>query len=267
MDLETVCQQMVYACTEVSKFIKQEYQNFNRNQTEYKGTTNDLVSYVDKTAEQQLIDHLNTILPNAGYITEENPENQSLTDKEFHWIIDPLDGTTNFIHQIPMFSISVGLLQGNEIVAGVVYAVMQAESFYAWKNAGAFLNGKRIYISDSQTLKTSLIATGFPYKYQNQLPGHLRILQEIMPQTRGLRRMGSAAIDLAYTACGRFDAYFEYNLKPWDMAAGILLVKEAGGWVTNFANQTENILFTGEILAANPQVHTLLIPIIYQNFQ
>ncbi|MCS6820527.1 MAG: inositol monophosphatase [Microscillaceae bacterium] len=266
MNLKGICQQVIAICQAVGQFIRQEYQNFDKNQTEYKGA-NDLVSYVDKTAERMLVEQLAQLLPQAGFITEENPDNKQLTDKEFHWIIDPLDGTTNFIHQIPIFSISVGLLQGEEVVAGVVLSVMQNEVFYAWKGGGAFLNGRAIQVSSSQELKTSLIATGFPYKYKGQLPAHLRILGEIMPQTRGLRRLGSAAMDLAYTACGRFEAYFEYNLQPWDIAAGILLVREAGGIATNFAHQENNLLFTGEILAANPTIHALLSPIISQNFK
>jgi myo-inositol-1(or 4)-monophosphatase len=179
------------------------------------------------------------------------------TDKEYTWIIDPLDGTTNFVHGVPTYAVSVGLMYQNEIVLGVIHEVNHNESFYAWKNGGAFLNENPIHVTDVSEIEHSLFATGFPSHNFEKIDNYLTILNGLMKECHGLRRIGSAATDLAYVACGRYEGFFEHNLKPWDVAAGIVIVKEAGGKVSDFSGG-ENVLFGREIVAAG-LVHSALL--------
>lgn len=224
---------------------------------------NSLVSYVDKTAEAMLVEGLQAILPGSGLITEE--ETEDIQGREWEWIIDPLDGTTNFLHGIPAYSISIGLRHNEVLVAGWVYELNQDELFYAWQGAGAFCNGSRIHVSTRNPLSSSLLATGFPYNDYSLVPGYMGTLEDLMRGTRGLRRIGSAAVDLAYTACGRFDGFWEYSLSPWDVAGGIVIVQEAGGRVTDFSGG-DNYLFGREMIATNGLVHDELLAIIQKNF-
>jgi len=212
---------------------------------------NDLVSYVDKTAEQIIVAGLEKILPEAGFITEEKTKAQ-FADR-FNWIIDPLDGTTNFIHGLPVFSVSIALQEYGELVSGVVYEVNQDECFYASKGTPAYLNGREIKVSNTPTIAKSLLATGFPYYDFTKQAQYISLFTELMKSSHGLRRLGSAAVDLAYTACGRFDAFYEYNLNAWDVAAGILIVKQAGGHVVNFKGGDE-VINTRELLATNGEI-------------
>lgn len=225
---------------------------------------NQLVSRVDREAEQQLADGLRKLLPGAGFITEEATVAQQ-QQQAYTWIIDPLDGTTNFLHGLPMFSVSVALAKGHELQLGMVHIPALGETFTAQRGGGAFLNNKPIRVSERGQLAQSLLATGFPYTEFAQLPVYLDVLHRLMKETRGLRRMGSAAIDLAYTACGRFEGFFETGLAPWDVAAGILLVEEAGGLCSDFSG-TANMLFGKEIIAANSSVHTSLKACIQEHF-
>ena len=214
---------------------------------------NQLVSFVDQQSEQMLVDQLQSILPGSTFIGEEKaPNNRELT--EFTWIIDPLDGTTNFLHGLPVFSISIALMNHEAPVLGVVYCPALKESFTALKGHGAFLNGNRIQVANHTSLKDTLIATGFPYYQFDKVPQYLEVLSGFLKSTHGLRRMGSAAIDLAYTACGRFDGFFEMNLSPWDIAAGIVLVEEAGGLVSDFSGNG-NIIFKNEIVASSAAIY------------
>jgi myo-inositol-1(or 4)-monophosphatase len=213
---------------------------------------NSLVSYVDKTAERMLVAGLSELLPGSTFLTEEETVEQSTG--EFQWIIDPLDGTTNFLHQLPCFAVSVALRQNEEIVLGIVYEVNRHECFYAWKNGGAWLNGSRIHTAATTSLADSLVATGFPYRDFDTMHRYIETLQFLMKNTRGLRRYGAAAVDLAYVSCGRFDSFFEYGLAAWDVAAGILLVQEAGGRVSDFKGG-DDYLFGGRLLATAPGVY------------
>ncbi|HWZ22484.1 MAG TPA: inositol monophosphatase family protein, partial [Cytophagaceae bacterium] len=165
------------------------------------------------------------------------------------WVIDPLDGTTNFLHGMPSYSISVALIQGTVILVGVVYEINLDECFYAWKDGGAFLNGNKISISPVKELEHSLIATGFPYMMRGKSDQYFEIIKHMVNKSHGLRRLGSAAVDLCYVACGRFEAYFEFNIHIWDIAAGILLVQEAGGKVTDYSGG-DDYLQGKELLAA-----------------
>ena len=240
-------------------FLMQERAKFQRDAIEYKGLNN-LVSYVDKETEKQLVAKLRDLLPEAGFITEEGTTGTEADPSALNWIIDPLDGTANFIHNLPVFSVSIGLAQGKTPIAGVVHDPNRDECFSAWQGGGAYCNDQKISVSPAQTLGESLIATGFPYYSFEQMQPYLLILESLMQQTHGLRRMGSAAIDLAYVAAGRFDGFYEYNLNSWDMAAGVLLVREAGGTVTDFDNGNE-FLFRGDVVAGCG-VHGELLQVI-----
>ncbi len=245
-NLDYLLEQVRKIAEEAASFIKKESEGFKRDFAEKKGL-NDLVSYVDKHSEKMIVEKLTNILPESGFIVEENSKTER---REYNWIVDPLDGTTNFVHKIPCYAVSIALEKNGEILLGVVIEVCRNELFWAAKNKGAFLNGSKISVSPTTELGESLIATGFPiynFTYQEQ---YLSILRELMKKTHGIRRIGAAAADLCYLACGRFDAFFEYNLSPWDVAAGALIVKEAGGKVSDFEG-TDNWLFGKEIIATN----------------
>ncbi|MFW5725633.1 MAG: inositol monophosphatase family protein [Bacteroidota bacterium] len=249
-NLETTCRQIIEIAKEAGSFIRRELDQVNTNQIESKGT-HDYVTYVDKNAEQIIVKGLGKILPQAGFITEENTINT--VEKDWMWIVDPLDGTTNFIHRLPCFSVSIALMHKGKVVAGVVYEVNLEECFYAWEGGGAFLNGKPIRVSSASRLQDSLLATGFPYHDYSRLEKYLELFTWCLHNTHGIRRIGSAAVDLAYVACGRFDAFFEYSLKAWDVAAGAFIVQQAGGRVTDF-NGEDNYIFGGELIATNAKI-------------
>ncbi|MBO73498.1 MAG: inositol monophosphatase [Flavobacteriales bacterium] len=247
MELKQLTEKVISISKEVGMFIKHECSKIISNDVEIK-SKNSLVTYVDKTAEKNLVDFLFKLIPESGFIAEEGTSNKK--GEIYNWIIDPLDGTTNFIHGIPMYCVSIALLKNNELILGVIYEPNRDEVFYAWKNGGAYLNGKSISVSSTKNISNSLFATGFPYFDYEKIVAYLDVLKWLMTNSRGIRRMGSAAIDLAYVACGRFDAFYEYSLNSWDVAAGALIVQEAGGDVTDF-NGNKNYLFGGEILASN----------------
>lgn len=261
-NLQEIVASTIDAVKLAASFIQAEIGNIQQNDIETK-SLNSLVTYVDKSSEKILVNKLQKIIPTATFLTEENTI--ATSKGEWQWIIDPLDGTTNFIHQVPVFAISVALQHNDEIVLGVVYELNKNECFYATKNNGAYLNGNRIYVSKTATLADSLIATGFPYYDFDWLENYMIVFKQLMTSTRGIRRLGSAATDLCYTACGRFDAYFEYSLAPWDVAAGALILKEAGGKVFDF-NAGNNWLHGKQIIAGNAAVTTQLQTIIQKDF-
>lgn len=233
-------------------FLLQERQRFSLDAVEYKDTNN-LVSYVDRETEKRLVEALGKLLPEAGFVTEEGTTGTESDYSALNWVIDPLDGTTNFIHGLPVFSVSIGLAQGNTPIAGVIYDPNRDECFFGREGAGAYIergmaSPERIQVSAATSLSQSLISTGFPYYRFERMADYLRILESLMQRSQGLRRMGSAAIDLAYVACGRFEGFYEYNLNSWDMAAGVLLIREAGGIVTDFEGGNE-FLYRGDIVA------------------
>lgn len=258
IDTRALQEKVIGLTKEVGKFIRQEAQNFNKTtDTEFKGKNN-LVSYVDKEAERLLVKQLGALVPDAGFVAEEGTGERNLNG--YNWIIDPLDGTTNFIHGVPIFSISIALTnpQG-EVILGVVYEVNHEECFYATQGGGAWLDGKKIQVSPTHRLSESLIATGFPYHHED-LKGYLNLLYDFITKSHGFRRIGSAAVDLAYVACGRFEAFYEQNLNPWDVAAGALLVQEAGGMVTDF-KRGNNYIFGKQILATG-NIHAEMLDVI-----
>lgn len=261
LNLQSLTAQVIKTAKEAGQFIRQERTTFSYANVEIKGL-NDLVSYVDKTAEQLIVKGLSEVLPEAGFITEENTINEL---KEYNWIIDPLDGTTNFIHGIPCYAVSIALEYKGEIISGVVYEVVHDECFSAFQNGGAYLNGNPIKVSERSSLKDSLIATGLPIYNFTRLGQYLTALTQLMKTTHGLRRIGSAATDLCYVACGRMDAYFEYNLNAWDVAAGALIVKEAGGSICDFS-RGNNWLFGREVIATNNQLKEEFEQVIVTSF-
>ncbi len=233
-----------------------EEAHFNRDFLVESKSYNNLVTEVDKKTEEKLVELLGKLLPEAGFIAEED----SIARKEadYQWIIDPIDGTTNFVHGLPLYCISIGLAFKEEIILGVVYNPINQELFSAYKNGGAYLNNRPIQVSKTEKLDDSLLATGFPYDDFEREQAYMKLLNELMHNSRGIRRLGSAAIDLAYVACGRFEAFYEYGLNPWDVAAGILLVKEAGGKVCDFKGGN-NMLFGEEIVASNGKMDEALM--------
>lgn len=259
MDLKVLCSEIEKAAKEAGEFISKESETFNIfNDTEEKGLNN-FVTYVDKGSEKMLVERLGTILPEAGFIAEEGTSTKKgLT---YNWVIDPLDGTTNFLHGVRPYAVSIGLMKDDEIVAGVVHEVGGNETFSAWKNGGAWLNGKRISVSGTKTLAGSLVATGFPYNLFDRLEPYMKLLSFLVKKSHGVRRLGSASIDLAYVACGRFDLFFEYDLKPWDIAAGMLLVREAGGVFSDFSGNMKS-LSGDETIASNSLVYPEILQII-----
>ncbi len=251
MNLEKITMDVCKLAKDTGSFIDSEASRFSRTDIELKDRNN-FVTYVDKESEKMLIDSLSRILPGSTFIAEENTLEHKVS--ELTWIIDPLDGTTNYIHRLPVYSISIALMKEQELVMGVVYEINNDECFYSWKEAPAYLNHDTITVSRNKVLDDCLIATGFPYYDYSGLENYLALFKDLMKRTRGIRRMGSAAVDLAYVACGRFDTFFEYGLNPWDVAAGAFLVQQAGGKVSNFSNRPE-YLFTKEIVASNSFVH------------
>ena len=261
--LQNLTNQVTEVAKEAGEFIRQERKNFSADRIEFKGL-NDLVSYVDKTAEQKIVASLEKILPEAGFITEEKTTTK--VGERYNWIIDPLDGTTNFIHGLPVFSVSIALQDKDKLVAGVVYEVNLDECFYASIDTPAYLNGNEIKVSNAPTIADSLLATGFPYYDFSKQQQYINLFSELMKSCHGLRRMGSAAVDLVYTACGRFESFYEYNLNPWDIAAGVVIVKQAGGDVVNFSGG-EEVLNSRELLATNGKITAEMLSMIDRFFK
>lgn len=262
MDLEHITRQVIDLCIKTGAYISEQALLFATSDIEEKGKKN-LVTYVDRTAEKMLTEGLAGLVLDADFLGE-----------EFHyerlghgpvWVIDPLDGTTNFVHGLPIYSISVGLMAKDRPVCGVVYHVPMNECFYAWQGGGAFLNGKAIRVSSRDGLEDSLLVTGFPYRHEGKLERYLEIFREITERSHGLRRLGSAAIDLCYVAAGRMEGFYEYGLNAWDVAAGAIILLEAGGKATDF-NGGGNYIYGQELIATNGLIHNELEEIIFRHF-
>lgn len=250
IDYRAVCEGVIKTAEIAGQFIATERKHFSYEQVEHKGR-HDLVTYVDKEAERMVVDRLRRIVPEAGFVTEEGTV-EAATDQRYKWLVDPLDGTTNFVHGLPPYCVSLALTEDDVPVVGVVYEVFSAECFYAWKGSKAFLNGEPIRVSSASRIEETLTAVGFPHApAQGAIDRTLEHIGFLVRNTSGVRRIGSAAADLCYVACGRVDAFYHRGLSPWDVAAGALIVEAAGGRVTDFAGGT-NYLYGREILAANP---------------
>jgi len=225
---------------------------------------NDFVTRIDKESEELIVRILKGRTPDFDILTEEStPEEKK---SEYRWIIDPLDGTTNYIHSFPFFAVSVALEEKGEIVLGMVYDPLRKELFYTEKGKGAFLNDKAIHVSKREVLDECFLATGFPFKAHSHLDGYLKTFREMFLRSSGLRRAGSAVLDLCYTACGRFDGFWEMRLSAWDVAAGSLLIKEAGGKVSDWKGG-EDYLFSGTIVGSNGYIHNEMLSIIKEQFR
>lgn len=247
MNLEKLCTEVQNITRQVGAFITSEQAKFSLDRVEIKGKSN-FVSYVDKTSEEMIVKALSELLPGSGFITEEGTAGSN--EEVYKWIIDPLDGTTNFIHGVPPYAISIALTEGDEIVLGVVYEITHDECFYAWKGSKAYLNGNEIKVSIASETKDSLIATGFPYYNFEKIRPYINTMHYFMQNSHGLRRLGSAATDMAYLAAGRFEAFWEHGLHPWDVAAGTIIIRQAGGVVSDFKGGN-NFLFNHELIACN----------------
>ena len=219
---------------------------------------NDFVSEVDRAAEQAIIETILEAYPTHSILAEESG---SKGDSEFQWIIDPLDGTTNFLHGFPQYAISIALRHNGQITQGVIYDPVANDLFTATRGVGAFLNDRRICVSKRLYLQDALIGTGFPYREFQHLDTYMAMLKDMLPRCAGVRRPGAAALDLAYVACGRFDGFFELGLSPWDIAAGVLLVQESGGLAADVAGN-ENYLETGNVLAGNPKIFAQMLQVL-----
>jgi myo-inositol-1(or 4)-monophosphatase len=212
---------------------------------------NDFVTRVDGAAEEAVIDIVRKAYPDHGFIAEESGE--STPDAEYLWIIDPLDGTTNFIHGFPQYAVSIAVQHRGALTHAVVYDPAKNELFTASQGRGAFLNDRRIRVSKCLKLDDALVGTGFPFKELGRLDLYMKQLRTFMSKSSGVRRAGAAALDLAYVACGRLDAFWELGLAPWDMAAGALLIQEAGGLVADLSGE-QDFMSTGDVVAATPKI-------------
>ncbi len=229
---------------------------------EFKTNELNLVTETDKASEKLITDFIKKKYPSHGILAEEGSEaNHDKVGTEYLWVIDPLDGTTNFAHGLPIFSVSIGLQKNGETVAGVVYDVMRDVIFSAEKNSGSFENGKRINVNKNENLGHGILVTGFPYDIRENPDKAFERFIEFLKHARGIRRLGSAAIDFCYVANGVFDGFWEVSLHPWDLCAGKLIVEEAGGLVTDFDGNSINI-YSKQILATNAFVHQKMIEVM-----
>ena len=222
---------------------------------------NDFVTEVDHASEKAIIETLLTAYPGHGILAEESGSEYGAKDSEFVWVIDPLDGTTNFIHGFPVYCVSIALAVRGKVEQAVVYDPSRNDLFTATKGRGAYLNERRIRVSKRTQLKDSLISTGFPFRPGDNFQNYLRMMADVMPRTAGLRRPGAAALDLAYVAAGFTEGFFETGLSIWDVAAGSLLVTEAGGLVGNFTGEAD-FLEQREIMAGSPRIYGQLVPVL-----
>jgi myo-inositol-1(or 4)-monophosphatase len=250
---------MANAALKAARALKRDFGEVEQLQVSVKGPA-DFVSTADLRAERTLRTELLRARPGYALLFEEGGATEG-TDPHHRWIVDPLDGTTNFLHGIPHFAISIALERDGEIVAGIVYEPTRDEMFWAEKGVGAYLNDRRLRVSARRQLGEAVIGTGIPFGGRGDRPAYLATLSRVMTATSGVRRFGAAALDLAYVAAGRYDGYWEFGLSPWDIAAGLLLVREAGGFVSDLAGG-QTMMTSGDVLAANGHLHLPLAALL-----
>ena len=243
---------MAAAARKAARGLIRDFGEVEQLQVSVKGP-GDFVSAADLRAERTLRQELSRARPGYGLLMEESGASDG-ADPHHRWIVDPLDGTTNFLHGVPHFAISIALERDGEIVAGMIYEPTRDEIFWAEKGAGAYLNDRRLRVSGRRQLAEALIGTGIPFGGRDEHPAYIATLQRVMTATSGVRRLGAAALDLAYVAAGRYDGFWEFGLSPWDIAAGLLLVREAGGFVSDLAGG-QTMMTSGNVLAANGHLH------------
>lgn len=250
----------VRAARRAASVIQRASNNLELIKPERKGRNN-FVSEVDRAAEKAIVDIILEAYPKHAILAEEGG---AQGNSEYVWIIDPLDGTTNYLHGFPQYAVSIALQHKGVITQGVIYDPTRNELFTATRGIGAFLNDRRIRVSTKRELSDALVGTGIPYSDFTNLPRYMELLQDVVQKCAGVRRPGAAALDLAYVACGRFDAFFEFGLQSYDIAAGSLLIQEAGGLVTDMRGE-ENYLRSGDILAGSPRVFGQLLQVVSQH--
>lgn len=250
---------MVAAARKAARGLQRDFGEVENLQVSMKGP-GDFVSAADRKAEKIIFEELSRARPGYSFLMEEGGSVEG-SDKSHRWIIDPLDGTTNFLHGIPQFAISIGLERDGQMVAGLIYNPVTDEMFLAEKGQGAFLNDRRIRVAVRRDLKDAVVGCGTPNIGRPDHEGYISELRQVMLEVAGVRRMGAASLDLAYVAAGRFDAYWEANLSPWDMAAGIVLVREAGGFVSDL-NGREDMLKTGGVVVGNEMLQASLLKVL-----
>ena len=263
MDFNNIVQQAKPVIKKAATYIQQMALKKDTLSVEEK-FKNNLVSEVDRNAELILVEGLSKIIKQTGFLTEEQTVEQ--TKQEWLWVIDPLDGTTNFLRGVPAYAVSVALMQHDAVVVGLIYDCVQNHLYTAIKGKGAFKNETPIRVNQNTVFEQSFMATGFPYYDFSKAQAYLKVFEHIMHHTLGMRRLGSAALDLCHVATGMYDAYFEYSLHPYDVAAGALLVQEAGGTVTDFSGQ-DGYIFNQQIIAGNQAIHTKVLELIQTHFE
>lgn len=251
LDYQDICARTRDVAKEAGEYIASQRETFSFEDVEFKGAHN-LVSYVDKQAEIMIVDGLRRILPEAGFITEEGTAVSG--GEQYQWIIDPLDGTTNFIHGLPPYCVSIALMKDEEVVVGAVYEITLKEMFWAWKGSDAYLDGKPFRTSEVDSMEHALVAVGFSYSALEGIPGFLDTVASYQRNTDGIRRLGSATADLVYVACGRVDAFCQVNLAPWDVAAGAFIAQRAGAVVSDNSGGGD-FIFGKQIVAAAPGIY------------
>lgn len=257
-DLNILCDEVRRIAKEAGRFLQDERRKFDVSKVEEKSAHN-YVSYVDKECEQQLVEKLSNLLPEAGFITEEGTATH--TNESYCWVIDPLDGTSNYIHDMAPYCVSIALQYRDETLLGVVYEVCRDECFHTIKGGKAYADDKEIYVSRVSTLNDAFIALGFPYSFDDYKPMALHLVNSLYGTAGGTRLLGSAAAELCYVACGRFDARIEAFLGPWDVAAGALILQNAGGMITDFTGG--NTWPSGhQVLATNGKLHKSILDLI-----
>ena len=255
---------MAAAALKAARGLIRDFGEVEQLQVSVKGP-GEFVSAANLKAEKVLRAELGKARPSYGFLMEESGA-QAGSDMHHRWLVDPLDGTTNFLHGIPHFAISIALERDGEIIAGLIYEPVRDEMFWAEKGAGAFHNDRRLRVSARRQLAEALIGTGIPFVGRGDHATYLATLGAVMAATSGVRRLGVASLDLAYVAAGRFDGYWEFNLQPWDIAAGIIIVREAGGYVTDM-DGGHTMLTTGDVLAANDHVHQPLAQLLKKSLR
>lgn len=256
VNLEHLCTEVRKIAVEAGLFLQEERRKFDRERVEEKSAHN-YVSYVDKESERRLVEALTALLPEAGFIAEEG--SGALRDEEYCWLVDPLDGTSNYIHDIAPYCVSIALRNREELLLGVVYEVCRGECFYAVKGGKAYLDGEVIHVSDVSELDKAFIALGFPYNSDAYRPVAAHLVDRLYGFAGGTRLMGSAAAELCYVAAGRFEARLEAYLGPWDVAAGGLILRQAGGMITDFKGG-DDWESGHQVLATNGRMHPILLP-------
>jgi myo-inositol-1(or 4)-monophosphatase len=250
---------MISAARKAGRSLIRDFGEVEQLQVSVKGPAN-FVSIADTKAEDIIFKELSKARPGYGFLMEERGYVEG-ADASHRWLIDPLDGTTNFLHSNPMFAVSIGLEREGQLVAGVIYNPASDQLFTAEKGKGAYMNDRRLRVAARKTLGDALLTTGIPHRGREGHPRFLKEMERMMKEVAGIRRTGSAALDLAFVAAGRFDGYWERNLKPWDLAAGIVIVREAGGFVSDLEGG-DKMLESGDVLAANLQMHKVLMPLV-----